>query len=160
MPARSKSRQLRQLLILIYAISVVFVQSFLGEQPAIQFALGNDYKGFVQEELKHRKACNLPPYWRLAVVGLRDTNFEKLEATSKLMRQQIDGIVASEGLNVSVRGPMEAVINRIQRFHRMQIIVQGQKAVDIQRLFAAVRALGRIKGSVKVAIDVDPVNLL
>ena len=30
----------------------VFVQSFLDDQPAIQFALKADYQGFVEEELK------------------------------------------------------------------------------------------------------------
>jgi len=139
---------------------VVFVQTFLGEQPAIQFALSNDYKGFVQEELKHRKACNLPPYWRLAVVGLRDMNFEKLQAASKAMRQRIDGIVTGENLNIVGRGPMEAIISRIQRFHRMQIIIQGRTADDIQRLFGVLRVLGAIKPAVKAAIDIDPVNLL
>ncbi|MHC4310789.1 MAG: replication restart helicase PriA, partial [Planctomycetota bacterium] len=51
---------------------VVFVQTFLPNQPAIQFAVGRDFEGFVKEELKHRKACNLPPFWRLAVIVMRD----------------------------------------------------------------------------------------
>ncbi|MFC1781689.1 primosomal protein N' [Planctomycetota bacterium] len=59
---------------------IVYVQTFLPEQQAIQYAIKSDFNGFTNEELKHRKACNLPPYWRLAVVVLRDMSFEKLEA--------------------------------------------------------------------------------
>ncbi len=66
----------------------VFVQTFLPDQPAIRFALAGDFEGFVREELKHRKSCNLPPFWRLAAVGMRDKNFEKLEAASKIMRKK------------------------------------------------------------------------
>ena len=57
----------------------VYVQTFFANQPAIQFALKGDFAGFVEEELKHRKACNLPPFWRLAAIVLRDRSFEKLE---------------------------------------------------------------------------------
>ena len=138
----------------------VFVQTFLPNQPAIQFALNADFDGFVREELKHRRACNLPPFWRLAVIIMRDKNFEKLEAACKMMRERVDHIVTREGLKVVVRGPMPAVISRIQRFHRMQIIVRAPQARTIQRLFTGLRAAGPVRPAVKVAIDIDPVNLL
>ncbi len=138
----------------------VFVQTFLPNQPAIQFALNADFDGFVREELKHRRACNLPPFWRLAVIVMRDRIFDKLDIACKMMRERIDHIVTREGLKVVVRGPMPAVISRIQRFHRMQIIVQAPQAKTMQRLFTGLRAAGPVRPAVKVAIDIDPVNLL
>lgn len=139
----------------------VFVQTFLPNQPAIQFALNGDFDGFVKGELNHRKACNLPPFWRLAVIMMRDRNFENLEVASKMMREKIDHIVEADRLNVVVRGPMPAVISRLQRFHRMQIIIQAPGASIMQQLFAGLRVqLGRIRPTVKVAIDIDPINLL
>jgi primosomal protein N' (replication factor Y) len=140
---------------------VVFVQTFLPDQPAIQFALKNDFDGFIKEELKHRKACNLPPFWRLAVLIMRDRSFDKLQTACNAMREKVDNIIRRDNLKVIVRGPMPAVISRIQRFHRMQIIIQSPKAETIQRLFTTLRAdLRRLRPAVKVAIDVDPVNLL
>ncbi len=139
---------------------MVFVQTFLPNQPAIQFAVGGDFDGFVKEELKHRKACNLPPFWRLAVIVMRDVSFDKLETACEQMRQRIDRIIEREGLKATVRGPMPAVISRIQRFHRMQIIIQAPQAATVQQLFAGLRAAGPIRPTVKVAIDIDPVNLL
>jgi len=139
---------------------IVFVQTFLANQPAIRFAISGNFNGFVREELKHRRACNLPPFWRLAVVVLRDMKFEKLEEACKRMRQQIDRIIEREDLEVTVRGPMPAVISRIQRFHRMQIIIQAPEATTIQRLFSRLRAEPPIRPAVKVAIDIDPINLL
>lgn len=140
---------------------VVFVQTFLPDQPAIQFALKNDFDGFVKEELKHRRACNLPPFWRLAGVIMRDRNFDRLEAASDVMRRKVDDIINRDNLKVTVRGPMPAVINRIQQFHRMQIILQAPYAETIQRLFTHLRAdLWRLRPAVKVSVDIDPVNLL
>ncbi len=139
---------------------VVFIQTFLPNQPAIQFAVDRDFDGFVKEELKHRKSCNLPPFWRLAVIVMRDGNFDKLGKACKQMRQRIDMIIGREKLKANVRGPIPAVISRIQRFHRMQIIIQAPQAATVQKLFACLRAAGPIRPAVKVAIDIDPVNLL
>ena len=138
----------------------VFVQTFLPKQPAIRFAVAGDFEGFVQQELKHRRACNLPPFWRLAVIVMRDMKFDKLKAACKQMRQRIDGIIRRDGLEATVRGPMPAVISRVQRFHRMQIIIQAPQAATIQRLFTSLRSEKPVRPAVKVAIDVDPVNLL
>jgi primosomal protein N' (replication factor Y) len=138
----------------------VFVQTFLANQPAIRFAVAGDFDGFVKEELKHRRACNLPPFWRLAVIVLRDMKFDKLEAACRKMRQRIDRIIDRQALKVTVRGPMPAIISRIQRFHRMQIIIQAPEATTIHRLFSRLRAEPPIRPAVKVAIDIDPINLL
>ncbi|MFQ6035429.1 MAG: primosomal protein N' [Sedimentisphaerales bacterium] len=138
----------------------VFVQTFLPNQPAIQFALAGDFEGFIKEELKHRSACNLPPFWRLAVVTLRSQNFDKLEAACRGMRERIDQIVRRDKLKAIVRGPMPAVISRIQRFHRMQIIIQAPQAAILRELFNGLRGGRPVRPTVKVAIDIDPINLL
>ena len=139
---------------------IVFVQTFFANQPAIQFALKGDFTGFVEEELKHRKVCNLPPFWRLAAIVLRDQNFNRLEAACDAMKIKIDEIIEQHKLEIRVRGPMPAVISRIQRFHRMVIILQSPQASTMQRLFSVLRR-DRFGGSgVKVAVDIDPVNLL
>jgi len=139
----------------------VFVQTFLPNQPAIKFAMAGDFDGFIKEELKHRKACNLPPFWRLAVVTLRDRTFDRLEIACNRMREEIDRIIQQEQLKAIVRGPMPAVISRIQSFHRMQIIVQAPQAEILRELFNGLRVCQRrIRPAVKIAIDIDPVNLL
>jgi primosomal protein N' (replication factor Y) len=139
---------------------IVFIQTFLPNQPPIQFALKNDFPGFVAQELKHRRSCNLPPFWRLAVIVARDTDFEKLESACRGLRQRIDDIVAANNLQVLVRGPLPAVISRIQRFHRMQIIIQAPTPDIIHRIFDAFRKGPPVRPAVKLAIDIDPTNLL
>lgn len=139
---------------------IVLVQTFLGEQPSIKFALKNDFQGFVAEELKHRKACNLPPFWRMAVILLQDTDYDKLELAAKLTKEKIDAIIAENRLTLHIRGPMPPAISRMNRYHRSQIIIQSPDAETISRFFAILRACRPIKPAVKVAIDIDPVNLL
>jgi primosomal protein N' (replication factor Y) len=139
---------------------VVFVQTFLPDQPAIRFALTNDFDGFVEEEVKHRRACFLPPFWRLSLVTLRHPLYAKLEAAADRWRQRIDMTVASHGLSAKIRGPSPAAISRIQRYHRIQIMVQTPDSGTMQRLFASLRAQAQIRPNVQAAIDIDAVHLL
>ncbi|MGA2323487.1 MAG: primosomal protein N' [Sedimentisphaerales bacterium] len=139
---------------------IVFIQTFLPNQPAIQFALKNDFEGFVKEELTHRNACNLPPFWRLALITLRDRTHEKLELAAKLMREKIDRIVADQQLQIRVRGPIQAIISRIQTFHRMQIILQAPQPAILHQLFTTLRNSPPIRPAVTITIDIDPVDLL
>jgi primosomal protein N' len=76
------------------------------------------------------------------------------------MRQRIDTIVQQQRLHAKIRGPMPAVISRIERFHRIQIIVQTPDAATMRRLFSTLRTDRPIRPAVKIAVDVDPVNLL
>ncbi len=138
----------------------VYVQTFLPDQPAILYAMKNDFEGFVAEELKHRRQCNLPPCWRMANITIRHTEFEKLKQACVNMRQRIDDIIRMFDLQMTVRGPVPAIINRIQRYHRMQMVVQAPEAGIIQQLFAELRLQKPVKPAVQVAIDIDPVNLL
>lgn len=138
----------------------VIVQTFMPGQPAIKFALDHDFKGFVRAELEHRAKCNLPPCWRMAIVGLKDTKFDRLTAACEQMKQRIDATIASNGLKIRVRGPMPATISRIHSFHRMQIILQASDISPISQLFTKLRQMSPLRPAVQVSVDIDPINLM
>ncbi len=138
----------------------VIVQTFMPDQPAIKFALAHDFKGFVSAELEHRAKCNLPPCWRMAIVGLKDTKFDRLTIACEHMKQRIDAIIAANSLKIRVRGPMPATISRIHNFYRMQIILQAPEISTISGLFATLRQMSPLKPAVHVSIDIDPINLM
>ncbi|HSV27542.1 MAG TPA: primosomal protein N' [Sedimentisphaerales bacterium] len=140
---------------------VVFVQTFLPDQPVIDFAMRHDFEGFVKEEQKHRLACNLPPFWRLAVIHLGCEKYDRLATAADNIRNQIDAIVLEDALRVNVRGPMASVIDRIQRSHRMQIILEAQTSRAMQHLMDRLRVGGISPDpAVKAHADIDPINLL
>lgn len=138
----------------------VFIQTFLPNQPAIKFAVQNDFEGFVKEELKHRKLCLLPPFGRLAIVRMRDTNFDRLTAGSQTIAEQLTNLIGALGLDIKLTGPMSSTISRIQRFYRMQIILQTANPANLAPLFNSFRRLKPPNSSVQVQIDIDPINLL
>jgi primosomal protein N' (replication factor Y) len=139
---------------------IVFIQTFLPDQPAIQFAAASDYSGFVAEELKHRKGCNLPPFSRLAALTARHEDLDTLQAACEVIRRRMDDVVCRLLLDVDVRGPMPAIIARMRRQHRMQVIVRSARAGDLRQLFAGLRETGPVRPAVRYYVDIDPVNLL
>ena len=138
----------------------VIVQTFLPQQPAIQLALRNDYQTFVEKELKHRQTCSLPPYWRLAIIQIRDTKYDRLTAAAEQMRLRIDHFIDSLGLEIKRRGPMPAPIERIQQQHRMQIILQSPTPTAFERLFEQLRRQPPIRPAVHIQPDIDPIYVL
>jgi primosomal protein N' (replication factor Y) len=138
----------------------VIVQTFLPNQPAIQFALNHDYDAFAHNELATREKCNLPPYWRMAIIAMRDKKFDKLQAAADATRQAINKIIAQHKMPINVRGPMSATISRIQRFHRMQIILQAPDAACLSAFLGLLRKAESIRPAVITNVDIDPLNLL
>jgi primosomal protein N' (replication factor Y) len=139
---------------------IVIVQTFLPDQPAIKFALNHNYSAFAQNELAQREKCNLPPYWRMAIIAMRDAKFEKLQTAANALRQKIDQIITAANLRIIVRGPMPATISRIQRFHRVQIILQTPDVKTLTTFLTSLRHTPPTRPAVITNIDVDPLNLL
>ena len=138
----------------------VFIQTFLPNQPAIKFAVNDDFEGFVKEELKHRQVCLLPPFGRVALVRMRDIKYDRLNNSAGDIARQLSNIISLLGLDIKLTGPMPAVIGRIQRFYRMQIILRSAYANQLAQLFSRFRHLKLPSSTVEVQVDIDPVNLL
>jgi primosomal protein N' (replication factor Y) (superfamily II helicase) len=138
----------------------VLIQTFLPNQPAIKFAVNDDFEGFIKEELKHRQACMLPPFGRVALVRMRDTKYDRLNKAANTITEQLNDIISSLGLDIKLTGPMPAVIGRIQRYYRWQIILRTGNPNNFAELFRTFRRLKPPIWSVEVQVDVDPVNLL
>lgn len=138
----------------------VYVQTFFPNQPAIKYALEYNSKDFIENELSHRKTCSLPPFGRMAIVAMRDQKFDRLSAAAEQMRQRLDGIISTERLKITLRGPIEPAISRIQRQHRLQFILQGNSAIDLQKLFEQFRGMAPLRPAVQTQVDIDPIGVL
>ncbi|MCI0499174.1 MAG: primosomal protein N' [Planctomycetales bacterium] len=138
----------------------VYIQTFFPDQPAIKYALQYDFNSFIEKELEHRKACFLPPFGRMAVIAMRDIKFDRLKAAAEQMRQRLDGLICTENHEITLRGPLEPAISRIQRQHRLQFILLAKSAADLQRVFERLRCMAPLRPAVQTQVDMDPVGVL
>jgi primosomal protein N' (replication factor Y) len=138
----------------------VFVQTFLPDQPAIDFAMHHDFANFAHAEAEHRKACKLPPHYRLAAILLKDQNYDKVKNAAAAMRARVDACAASLADELIINGPVPAPISRIQQDHRIHIIIQAPTSQAMNTLFTKIRNLPPLTPTVKIAIDIDPITIL
>ncbi|MGB3388226.1 MAG: hypothetical protein WBA88_09630, partial [Pseudaminobacter sp.] len=63
--------------------------------------------------------------------------------------------------DIHVLGPAEAPLALIAGRHRFRLLVQGEKSADMQAYLRLLLATGpKIRGSVRVQVDVDPQSFL
>ena len=134
----------------------VLIQTRQPEHPAIAFALKHDVPGFVEQELRDRAELRFPPFSRLALV--RFDAVEEAQALAECTRlAAIARAAAPQG--VEVLGPTPAPLARLRNRYRFRFVL---RAADRKPLRDALLAVARasVHRQVRMAIDVDPVNML
>jgi primosomal protein N' (replication factor Y) len=68
----------------------VFVQSFTPFHPAIQYARRHDYTGFYDQEIEFREQLRYPPVSRIALLGIKGRNEEKVRFSAEHVRAALE----------------------------------------------------------------------
>ncbi|WP_020179829.1 primosomal protein N' [Methylopila sp. M107] len=128
------------------------LQSFDPDHPALRALVAADREGFYAVEAKAREAATMPPYGRLAAVIVSGPARDQVEAHGRALARAAPKV---EG--VRVLGPAEAPLAMVRGRHRMRLLAQSGRGVDLSGYMrdwlAAAPGPG---GGVKVAVDIDP----
>ncbi len=135
---------------------LVIVQTMKPDQAALRFALKNDFDGFVNIEMSMREKCKLPPFSRMATILMRDEDHQRLEDTVKVIADIAAAVIKNTAADITMRGPMPCPIPRINRMHRMQLVLTAPNPVVMSGFFKTFRAIS-LKTTVKILFDIDPV---
>ena len=138
----------------------VVLQTFLPDDPTIQFAIKQDFVGFARTELGHRRDVGLPPMARMVRVVLRDQEQEKLHKYSEELAAAMTEAIVADGNRVKMKGPMPCPISRIAGHYRNQLVMTAESAAPLQRVLRAVREKGALGKTDRIGVDVDPMSLL
>ncbi|HYP90061.1 MAG TPA: primosomal protein N', partial [Polyangiaceae bacterium] len=133
----------------------VLIQTRSPDHPAVAFAASHDVAGFVEQEMVLRQELNYPPFSRLALVRVDAVD----EARVKDAVERLARLARKEGQGAEVLGPAPAPLVRLRNRYRYRFLVRSN---DRAALRAALLAVARAPADrqVRVAIDVDPVNML
>lgn len=124
--------------------------------PVLRALISGDPERFYEAETAAREAAGLPPFGRLAglIVSARHAAEAQTHARALARCAQ-----APDG--VAVLGPAEAPLALLRGRHRVRLIVRTGRDVDLQDYLRAWLGRGpKPKGSVRVAVDVDPQSFL
>jgi len=136
----------------------VVVQTYMPSSPTIQYARQQDFDGFTEEELSHRREFAYPPYRHLIHHLFRSPSREKLEFYTKQWLQRVAPVLKERG--VEVRGPAPCPVERIQNFFRYQIWYFTPNVTQIVGFLQKERQAFKWDSELIEVLDVDALNLI
>ena len=132
---------------------VAMLQTFQPEHAVIRSILAGDEEAFWAAEAAERKAAGVPPYGRMAGIILSSPNVEEVFDLGADMARR-DGPLRAIGAQVF--GPAPAPIARVRGRPRVRLLVKADKAAPLQRALTQWAGQFRLKGDLRMAIDIDP----
>jgi primosomal protein N' (replication factor Y) len=136
----------------------VVVQTYMPSSPPVQFGRQQDFDGFVEEELNHRKEFGYPPYRHLIHHLIRGKSLEKVEFYAKQWIKQVGPGLRERG--VEIRGPAPCPIERIQNMFRYQIWYFTGNVSKLMPYLNQQRSAFKWDPELIEIVDVDAVNLI
>ena len=138
----------------------VVVQALDTEHYAIQSAAEHDASGFYRQELEFRREAGYPPFTYLAafaISGLAElTVSEQADITARLLGQ----FKAELRIRVEILGPAPSPIYRLRNRFRRQILLKAINRADLHRLLTAWRQRANIPSSIRISVDIDPIDMM
>ena len=129
------------------------MQTFQPEHPVIRAILSGDEESFWKAEAAERQAAGVPPYGRMAGIILSGPDLAAVFDLGNAMARN-DGPLRQIGAQLF--GPAPAPIARVRGRHRVRLLVKAAKGVPLQEAIARWTAPLRLKGDLRLSVDIDP----
>jgi primosomal protein N' (replication factor Y) len=132
------------------------LQTYQPDHPVMRAIVSGDAEAFYEREAAERERAGLPPFGRLAGIIVSAQTRGEAESHARALRR-----AAPASADIEVLGPAEAPLALLAGRHRFRLLVQGRRGADMQGFLRALLAAGpKARGSVRVAVDVDPQSFL
>jgi primosomal protein N' (replication factor Y) (superfamily II helicase) len=131
------------------------VQTHVPEHPLMQALKAGDREAYLTQEKLIRENASLPPYGRLASLIISGPHASEAEAFTREIARRVP-----TGEHVMVLGPAPAPLAVVRGRHRYRMLVRASRDVNIQNFIREWLKDVKPKGSINLAIDVDPYNFL
>lgn len=141
----------------------VIIQTFYPDNPLIIDAARQDYRSFYEREISSRKKLGYPPFTRLVNLTLSAPQESVLEKAIDEFKSNLVHRVKSAGLKAEILGPASAPLYRLRSLYRRHMLIKTGAVVKfVGMLTAWERELPRfgLSSSIRIAIDVDPVDMM
>ena len=129
------------------------MQTCQPEHPVIRAILSGDEDGFWRAEVAERQAAGVPPYGRMAGIILSGP---EVGAVFDLGNHLARNDQPLRQIGAQVFGPAPAPIARIRGRHRVRLLVKAAKGAPLQEALARWIAPLRLKGDLRLSVDIDP----
>ncbi len=140
----------------------VLFQTYNPDYYAFQSAKSQNYEKFFETEIKSRQEFDYPPFSQFIRLIISSENNFRAEKSSMEIALRLNTMIEKFGFgeHVEVLGPSPCIIEKISGFYRFQILIKNklaQKGHDFVSKFLSKIAMPK---DIRLAIDVDPLDIL
>ena len=132
------------------------LQTYQPDHPVMRAIVSGDAESFYAREIAEREQMHLPPFGRLAGVIVSGPTRGEAESHARALRR-----AAPHAPDIHVLGPAEAPLALVGGRHRFRLLVQGERRAPLQDFIRRMLAdAPKPRGTVRVAVDIDPQSFL
>jgi len=138
----------------------VLIQTHNPEHYVLGSACTANFNGYAKRELKFRERTGYPPYGHMVACRFDGLDYGEVHRAAEALARELRGTLSAA---TQVLGPVDAPIARLRNRYRVHITIRGRVREELHRgaraatRYADTLASGR---RVRLAVDVDPINLL
>jgi primosomal protein N' (replication factor Y) len=140
----------------------VLIQTYAPGHYSIRAARDQDYERFMRRELALRRELGYPPFTRLALVRIEGEAAREASRIAELAAAALKRAAAGAA-DLRILGPAPAPIERLRGRYRFQVMVKAGALGAMRAALGTMRtalAPEAERAAVRLAIDVDPLNML
>jgi primosomal protein N' (replication factor Y) len=133
-----------------------FLQTHQPEHPVMRAIAAGDREAFYASEIALREETHYPPFGRLASLVISGGDKHAAEIHARHLAQ-----AAPLSDAVRVLGPAEAPLALIRGRYRFRLLVKSARGFDLSAYLRQwLAAAPKVKGNLKLEVDVDPQSFL
>ncbi len=132
----------------------VVIQTSNPNHYCIKMLFEKDYRKFYDKEIEIRKSTEFPPFSKLINIVCYHKNEKTASANVDFIKKQIESSIS----NISVFGPVPAVIYKVRGMFRWQLLIRYHKENGVKEKIKDIITSRKFSGRIKV--DVDPQEML
>ncbi len=140
----------------------VFFQTYNPEFYALESAKAQNYRNFYDKEIISREEFDYPPYSKIVRLIISSKNNFRAERAASEISLSLCTIIEKYGISerLEVLGPTPCVIERINSFYRFQILIKNKLDNKGHNFISSFLNKVTMPKDVKLAVDVDPLDIL
>jgi primosomal protein N' (replication factor Y) len=138
----------------------VLIQTYHPHHYALRHACAQDYRGFYDEEIRHRRNHGYPPFVALALLLVRHKDPARARAIAQQIRQAL--VEANRDHSSRILGPAPAPIARLRGEHRVQLLIKSRSRKQMRAVIdAALQNVEKAGNDLRsVTLEIDPVSMM
>ena len=140
----------------------VFFQTYNPEYYALESAKSQNYEEFYKTEISSRAEFEYPPFSQIIRIITSSQNKFRAEKSAQEIALRLCTMIEkfNYGESIDVLGPTACVIERINNYFRFQIIIKNKMSQKGHEFVSSFLSKITVPKDIRLAIDVDPLDIL